>query len=139
MMIQPRRSAAVAVASFAFTLTAYTESTGQVQWAPGPSAWAGDLTPLTNGDWNHDRAEHLLGRAGFGGTPEDIQKLAEMTPEAAVRFLVYYDSIANDHLLPFEHSGFWDESLAHFPPSRPAAKTARKPAARGGDFLEETS
>ena len=121
MMIQPRRSAAVAVASFAFTLTAYTESTGEVQWAPGPSAWAGDLTPLTNGDWNHDRAEHLLGRAGFGGTPEDIQKLAEMTPEAAVRFLVHYDSIANDHLLPFEHSGFWDESLAHFPPSRPAA------------------
>ena len=44
-----------------------------------------------------------------------------MTPEQAVRSLVYYDSISNDHLQPFVHSGFWDETLMRFPPSRPAA------------------
>ena len=44
-----------------------------------------------------------------------------MTPEQAVRSLVYFDRISNEHLQPFEHSGFWDETLARFPPSRPAA------------------
>jgi len=90
-------------------------------WLPGPESWVGDLTPITAADWNYDRAAHLLERAGFGGTPEDIKRLAAMTPEEAVRSLVYYDNISNDHLLPFEHSGLWDESLVHFPPSRPAA------------------
>ncbi len=90
-------------------------------WAPGPASWQDDLTPITAADWNYDRAEHLLGRAGFSGTPEDIERLAAMTPGEAVRSLVYYDDIPNDHLQPFEHSGFWDETLAHFPPSRPAA------------------
>ena len=90
-------------------------------WAPGPASWQDDLTPITAADWNYDRAEHLLGRAGFSGTPEDIERLAAMTPGEAIRSLVYYDDIPNDHLQPFEHSGFWDETLAHFPPSRPAA------------------
>ena len=44
-----------------------------------------------------------------------------MPPEQAIRSLVYYDGLSNDHLKPFAHSGFWDESLIHFPPSRPAA------------------
>jgi len=115
------RWTATAALMFVCLLSAHAGAAGQNQWAPGPPAWAGDLTPLTAADWNHDRAGHLLIRAGFGGTPEDIQRLAEMTPEAAVRSLVHYDDIATDHLPPFEHSGFWDESLAHFPPSRPAA------------------
>ena len=115
------RWTATAALMFVCLLSAHAGAAGQNQWAPGPPAWAGDLTPLTAADWNHDRAGHLLIRAGFGGTPEDIQRLAEMTPETAVRSLVHYDDIATDHLPPFEHSGFWDESLAHFPPSRPAA------------------
>ena len=90
-------------------------------WSPGPAPWAGDLTPITAADWNYDRAAHLLSRAGFGGTPEDIRKLADMTPAQAVRSLVEYDGIPNDHLEPFEHSGLWDETLVNFPPSRPAA------------------
>ena len=90
-------------------------------FSPGPASWVGDLTPISTADWSYDRAEHLLGRAGFSGTPAEIQKLAEMTPEEAVRSLVEYDSIPNDHLIDFEHSGFFDDSLADFPPSRPAA------------------
>ena len=94
---------------------------GQGDWSPGPASWVGDMTPIAAADWNYDRAAHLLSRAGFGGTPEDIQKLADMTPEQAVRSLVDFADIPNDHLSPFEHSGFWDESLVDFPPSRPAA------------------
>ncbi len=101
-------------------------------WEPGPAAWQGDLTPIAAADWSHDRAEHLLGRAGFSGTPEDIARLAAMTPAEAVRALVYYDDIPNDHLQPFEHSGFWDETLMHFPPSRPAATD--RALARGGSM-----
>ncbi|MCE2543535.1 MAG: DUF1800 family protein, partial [Acidobacteria bacterium] len=102
-------------------LAAAAVSANGPDWSPGPAPWAGDLTPITANDWNYDRAAHLLSRAGFGGTPEDIQKLADMTPAEAVRSLVEFDDIPNDHLEPFEHSGLWDETLINFPPSRPAA------------------
>ena len=114
------RLAAAAGAVLALCIAGHA-SANPPDWAPGPASWQGDLTPITAADWNYDRAEHLLGRAGFSGAPEDIERLAAMTPEEAVRSLVYYDDIPNDHLQPFEHSGFWDETLAHFPPSRPAA------------------
>ncbi len=112
-------AAAGAIASLA--ITGHTVLASQDEWSPGPASWSGNLAPITAADWNYDRAEHLAGRAGFSGTPEEIQQLAKMTPEDAVRSLVYYDGISNDHLPPFEHSGFWDDTLTHFPPSRPAA------------------
>jgi uncharacterized protein (DUF1800 family) len=62
-----------------------------------------------------------LERAGFGGTPEDIARLAAMSPQAAVAALVDYHSVANDHLAPFERSDVWDPSLRDFPVSRVAA------------------
>jgi len=40
----------------------------------GPLEWIGDLTPISAADWTFERAAHLLERAGFGGTPEDIQR-----------------------------------------------------------------
>ena len=49
--------------------------------------WEGDLTPITEIDWNYERAAHLLERAGFGGTPEQITSLASRTPEEAVKAL----------------------------------------------------
>ena len=36
-------------------------------------SWQDDLSQIASTDWNYDRAAHLLERAGFGGTPEDIQ------------------------------------------------------------------
>jgi hypothetical protein len=59
----------------------------------GPAEWAGDLTPISARDWSYERAAHLLERAGFGGTPEEIAALAAMTPEEAVNYLVDYQSI----------------------------------------------
>ena len=58
------------------------------RWSPGPAAWKDDLTPLPAGDWNADRAAHLLAHAGFGGTPAEIQALADAGLERAVRSLV---------------------------------------------------
>jgi hypothetical protein len=87
---------------------------------PGPASWANDLTPIGPQDWSYQRAAHLLERAGFGGTPEEIQRLAAMTPAQAVRRLVHYQDIDNSALPPFEHSGVHDAGLEPFPPSRPA-------------------
>ena len=121
MRIRHQGHGAMAVAALALFAASPAAAAGQGDWSPGPAAWQADLAPITAADWNYDRAAHLLSRAGFGGTPEDIRKLADMTPAQAVRSLVEYDGIPNDHLEPFEHSGFWDETLVNFPPSRPAA------------------
>src|SRR5688572_16295559 len=90
-------------------------------WSPGPADWTNDLTPITTAGWNYDRAAHLLSHAGFGGTPEAIQKLADMGFERAVRSLVHYEGIPNPKMQPFVESGLWDASLNAFPESRPEA------------------
>jgi uncharacterized protein (DUF1800 family) len=87
----------------------------------GPAAWANDLAPIAADEWSFDRAAHLLERAGFGGTPEEIAQLAAMKLTDAVAHLVDYRAIPNDHLQPFDPSGVWDPSLKDFPPSRVAA------------------
>ena len=121
MPTRHHRSAVVAGAALAFLVSGHAAVANAQDWDPGPASWKADLTAITAADWSYDRAEHLLGRAGFSGTPEEIRTLAAMTPAEAVRALVDYNDIANDHLPPFEHSGFWDETLLQFPPSRPAA------------------
>jgi hypothetical protein len=98
------------------------EQTGAVA-AETPAAWVEDLAPICEADWSYARARHLLDRAGFGGTPSDIGRLASMTPEAAVGSLVDYRSLGEGRLPPFEHSGVYDPTLTPFPPTRPAATT----------------
>ncbi len=88
--------------------------------AQAASPWAGDLTPIAPSDWNRARAAHLLERAGFSGTPEEIDALAQLTPAEAVRRLVYFEGVPATELPPFEHSGVFEEGLDQFPPSRPA-------------------
>jgi Protein of unknown function (DUF1800) len=90
-------------------------------WSPGPSSWKDDLSPITAADWNYDRAAHLLAHAGFGGTPADIQTLADAGLERAVRSLVHYENIPNPKMQPFVESGLWDPTLNGFPESRPEA------------------
>ena len=98
----------------------------------GFSSWQNDLSPISNTDWNYDTAAHLLERAGFGDTPDEIRALAIMPPEEAVRSLVYFDSTENIHLKPFDHSGVHDPGLEPFPPSRPATTELAK---RTGEAL----
>jgi uncharacterized protein (DUF1800 family) len=93
----------------------------RIGWSPGPAAWKGDLSPIGRAEWNYDRAAHLLAHAGFGGTPEEIQKLADAGPEQAVHSLVHYESIPNPRMQPFVESGLWDPGLNGFPESRPEA------------------
>jgi len=89
-------------------------------------SWQDDLSQIASTDWNYDRAAHLLERAGFGGTPEDIQALAAMSPSQAVGSLVYFDPSNNSHLHAFDHSGIHDPGIEPFPPSRPATTELAK-------------
>jgi len=121
MTIRHHTCAVAATAVLTAAIAGHAGSAHLLASAPGPASWQDDLTPIAAADWDYDTAEHLLDRAGFSGTPEEIQKLAAMTPAQAVRSLVYYDDVQTENLPPFEHSGFWDDTLTHFPPSRPAA------------------
>ncbi len=107
--------AGLAVCAVALTLAA------RVATAPGPASWADDLTPITKADWNYDRAAHLIERAGFGATPAEIERLAALSPDQAVAWLVNYESIDNSALKPFDESGIWDRGMDPFPPSRAEA------------------
>jgi hypothetical protein len=102
--------------------------------ASGPADWTNDLSPIAAADWNAERAAHLLERAGFGGTPEEIARLAAMTPRAAVDALVDFESIKSD-MKPFDESGIWDPGMDPFPPSR--AEAVRIARARGEGLGEK--
>ena len=85
-----------------------------------PIGAGADFGTVDARDWNAAKARHLLERAGFGGTPSEVAALAALTPEAAVRRLVYFEGAAEANLPDFEPSGIFDEGLDPFPPSRPA-------------------
>src|SRR5262245_51624067 len=112
------------LAAFAILITLFMPrdvSLQATQPAMAPAAWANDLTRISRSDWNYQRAAHLLERAGFGGTPDEIARLAAMSPDAAVNSLVDYEGIDGRRLLPFDESGIWDPGMDPFPPSRAEA------------------
>src|ERR1035441_3770396 len=50
------------------------------------------LTPLSSQRWSFTTAAHLLNRAGFGGSPAEINRLAALGPAGAVSQLVEFES-----------------------------------------------
>ncbi|MDB6111116.1 MAG: hypothetical protein JWR69_2866 [Pedosphaera sp.] len=54
------------------------------------------LKPIAKENWNFTTAAHLLNRAGFGGTPAEIEHSVRLGPERAVSQLVDYEKIP-DH------------------------------------------
>lgn len=88
-----------------------------------------DLSPIADSEWDRAHAAHLLERAGFGGTPAEIDKLAHMTPRQAVRYLVYFEGVdakAIEGQAAFDESGIFEPGLDPFPPSRPATTELAK-------------
>lgn len=114
-----RRVEAVGVFIMAAAAIAAAQTTG-------PAAWQNDLKPIASADWNYDFAAHLLERAGFGGTPDEIQALANLTPAQAVARLVRFQGTDASGLQPFDPSGIHDPGLEPFPPSRPAVTDQAK-------------
>ncbi|HEY3913939.1 MAG TPA: DUF1800 domain-containing protein [Verrucomicrobiae bacterium] len=58
------------------------------------------LNPLPASRWNYATAAHLYNRAGFGGTPSEIESLLKLGPDDAVSFFVDYDKIPADDTRP---------------------------------------
>ena len=111
---------AMARANFPAFLAAITIAGASIGLAQ-TQTWVGDLSPIAPNDWNYDRAAHLIERAGFGETPDQIVRLAAITPNAAVDSLINYENINNSKLQPFDESGVWDPGMDPFPPSRAEA------------------
>lgn len=86
---------------------------------------ANSLAPLGATQWTREHAAHLLERAGFGGTPEEIDKCFALGLEQAVKRMIHF-SPTSSALPPFDHSGIFEEGLDPFPPSRPAATDLAK-------------
>jgi len=115
-----RRAEAVGV------LVALLVSPAVLAQTAGPAAWQNDLKPIAPADWNYDFAAHLLERAGFGGTPDEIAALAKLTPAQAVARLVRFEGTDASQLPPFDESNIHDPGLEPFPPSRPAVTDQAK-------------
>ena len=128
------RSCLLALAAAVLTTTLAADTKAPAAGGAGPAEWTNDLSPIAVSDWNAARAAHLLERAGFGGTPDDIARLAAMTPRQAVDSLVDFDAVPRD-LKPFDHSGIWDPGMDPFPPSR--AEAVRLARERGEGLGEK--
>ena len=115
-MSRPAMTALLVVALCATARTVPSDNA----MAAGPVNWTGDLSPIAASDWSYERAAHLIERAGFGAAPDEVARLAALTPRQAVDELVDYESIAND-LKPFDESVIWDPGMDPFPPSRAEA------------------
>ena len=86
-----------------------------------PAEWVDDPRPIDAAQWDYERAAHLIERAGFGATPEEIRRLAAMSAREAVDWIVDYDSIDASALAEFDESKVWDPRMDPFPPSRAEA------------------
>jgi hypothetical protein len=88
--------------------------------------WKSNTDPISQEDWTISKASHLIGRAGFGGTPEEIEYIFKLGLIKAVEYIVNYEKISTIHLLDFEESDIHDPGLINFPPSRPATTKIAK-------------
>lgn len=58
------------------------------------------LKPLSKDNWHLESAGHLLNRAGFGGSPDGIQNLADLGHEQAISSLIDFENIHDPWLNP---------------------------------------
>ena len=93
--------------------------------AQGVSTSTLNLQTIDATGWSDLHAAHLLSRAGFGGTPEQIRALASLSPQNAVDLMVYGSKRRNNSV-EFVHSGVFDAGLDPFPASRPATTRLAK-------------
>ena len=63
------------------------------------------LSTLTASDWDRNKAAILLHRAGFGGTPQEVDALATLSPTEAADSL-----LGSAKLLPPDPPAFLQES-----------------------------
>ncbi len=73
----------------------------------------GGLKPISSKQWDYAKARHLLFRAGFGGNPEEIEKLVKMGPHKAVDYLIEYHKQPRASIEPDRDIYSWERPLAY--------------------------
>jgi hypothetical protein len=58
---------------------------------PLKAAAVGGLKPLSPKNWDYAKARHLMVRAGFGGSPQEVERLCKMGLYDAVDYLVDFE------------------------------------------------
>ncbi|HEX3549187.1 MAG TPA: DUF1800 domain-containing protein [Candidatus Elarobacter sp.] len=67
-----------------------TSTTAPASFRPAGALDAGSALRPYAGPWNRRLAAHLLRRAGFGGSPADVDRFAALSPGAAVDALIAF-------------------------------------------------
>ena len=76
-----------------------TDGACATQLRPASPVYTDMLSQLPASKWNAATAAHLINRAGFGGSPADIENLRQLGPDKAVSWFLDYESIP-DHSPP---------------------------------------
>ena len=98
---------------------------------PLQRAVSASMQPISKKAFGFAEARHLLWRAGFGGTPQQVQLLAAWGPVKAVEHLVKFQSV------PAEEAGpdLFDRSIMRPPTAQERAELQRAQRARDEDTL----
>lgn len=86
------------------------------------------MTKLDPERFGADQARHLLSRAGFGGTPEQITAMVKLGHEGAVDYLLDVDKIDSPRVKADE----FDQNIMH-PPTREQREMYRRARQRGDE------
>ena len=85
-----------------------------------------DLRPIERGEWDASTVAHLVSRAGFGASQDEISRLQKRSPGTVIRRLMNGSAFVGYDDTPFDHSGIFEPGLDPFPPSRPATTMLAK-------------
>jgi uncharacterized protein (DUF1800 family) len=83
------------------------------------------LDPLPGNQWTTQTAAHLMNRAGFGGSPQDVENLRQMGLYKAVSWFIDYERIPDNTPAPD-----WAEPNADLIATREAIRNAADPETR---------
>ena len=92
---------------------------------------ASSLKQLDPKEFDERKAQHLLQRAGFGGTPQQIQALAKLGLEKSVEYLVNYRSLPDSSPTTLDD---YDKNIIR-PPTRTEQAAIRKARKIGNEEI----
>lgn len=90
------------------------------------------LRAMRADDWTQAHARHLLWRAGFGGTPTQVEFLARLSPEKAVAHLVDLEKVQG---YPEPAASDFDQAIMRPPSADDRAAYQRARRSQDEDFL----
>jgi len=91
------------------------------------------LQPLDPRAFDERKAQHLLQRAGFGGTPKQVQAIANLGLEKAVDYIVNYEKLKDPN--PVTRDAYNKDIIR--PPTRAEREAIRKARTSGNEAMVE--